>query len=187
MQRAFFISEIYLKENTPLSGNVDMGEVYPHARSAEETYIQEAIGSKLYERLVDSLTASPKNTTADETTLLKKLRDALMWYTCYDALPFLDIKIRNIGIVKQKSDNLENASRDDVSYLRNVCKNKGDFYLRIVQKYLCENSRKFEQYCCGSWNCSEIMPNTNVSNSCDLAFDNDSEDTDFARKWLKNK
>jgi hypothetical protein len=187
-ETAFFISERYLKDNYPLSENIDMKEVYPFAKSAEDVYIQEAIGTQLFDRLVESLTASPKNTTANETILLKKIRSCLGWYTCYDALPFLAIKIRNIGIVKQTGDNLASAERDDITYLRKACKDKADHYMTMLQKYLCENSDLFEEYCCANWNCSQLMPNTSVSNSSDLAIDKGDRDiqTEFVRKWLNN-
>lgn len=188
MATAHFISETYLKNNSPLSGNIEIGEVYPFARTAEEIYIQETIGTKLFNRLVESLNASPKDTTDNEVTLLKKIRSALVWYTCYDALPFLDIKVRNIGIVRQTGDNITSVTREDISYLRKECKNKGDFYLNMVQKYLCENGSLFEQYRGGTWNCSELFPNMSGSNSSDVAIDrNDNQNdinTDFVRKWL---
>lgn len=186
MATAHFISETYLKNHSPLSGNIDIGEVYPFARTAEEIYIQEAIGTKLFNRLVESLNASPRDTTANETTLLKKIRNALVWYTCYDALPFLDIKVRAIGVVRQTSETTTSVTREDISYMRKECKNKGDFYLNMVQKYLCENGDLFDEYRGGNWDCSELFPNTNVSNSSDVAFDKNENDinTDFVRKWL---
>lgn len=190
MASAFFISENYLKDNSPLSGNIDIKEVYPFAKTAEEVYIQEAIGTRLFDRLVSSLTASPKNTTVNEIVLLKKIRSCLVWYTCYDALPFLATKIRNVGLVKQAGDNLESATDQQEIRLEKKCKDKGDFYLRILQNYLCENSNLFPEYRCSGWNCSEITPNQTVSNSSDLAIDRndcDNYDTAFARKWLSNR
>jgi hypothetical protein len=190
MATAHFMTEQYLKDNTPVTWNVNIKEIYPFARTAEEIYIQEAIGSKLFDRLVESLNASPKNTTADEITLLKKIRSSLVWFTLFDALPFLDFKIRSIGVVRQSGDNLQNAGRDDISYLRKECKNKADFYLRRVQDYLCEFQELYSEYRTGTWGCSEMFPNSNVSNSSDLAIDkNDSTsgyDTEFAREWLND-
>lgn len=181
MASAFFISQKYLTDNGPLSGNIDIKEIYPFAKSAEDIYIQEAIGTKLFNRLIESI--ENNDTTANETILLKKIRSALVHYTCYDALPFLAIKIRNIGVVKQTGENLESATSQDIGNLRKACKDKADFYLNLLQMYLCENSNLFPDYCCGSWNCSQLMPNTSKLNSCDLAFDKEI-DTDYARKWL---
>lgn len=191
MATAHFISETYLKNNSPLSGNVDIGEVYPFARTAEEIYIQEALGTKLFNRLVESLNASPKDTTDNEVTLLKKVRSALLWYTIYDALPFLDIKVRNIGVVRQAGENLTSVNRDDVTYLRDQCLGKAKQYMDLVQKYLCENGEDFEQYRGGTWDCSELYPNTRSFGASDVAIDhNDNKndiDTDFARKWLNGQ
>ena len=129
--KAFFISETYLKDNSPLSGNVDIAELYPYAKSAEDVYIQEAIGSCLFDDLITKVIADPTLALyPNELILVKKIRDAMVWYTCFDALPFLAIKLRNIGVVNQKGENLENGTREDISYLRKECKNKGDFYLK---------------------------------------------------------
>lgn len=186
MEYAFFISPTYLKETTPISGNNDISEIYAYAKAAEDVYIQEAIGTPLFNRLIESLIASPKNTTADEITLLKKIRPALAWYTCYDALPFLAIKIRNIGVVNQGGENLQNGARDDVSYLRKLCKDKADFYMRLVQNYLCENSQKFDEYRCSGWGCNEgVGPNTVVSKSCALALDYGTDDYYEQKAWRR--
>ncbi len=188
MARAFFISEQYLKDNSPLSGNAEMAEIYPFAKTAEETYVQIAIGTNLFERLIESLTASPQDTTPDEKVLIKKIRSCLVWYTCYDAIPFLSDKIRNIGIVKQGGNNLENSDEASINRLLKKCKDKGDFYLQILQAYLCENSSLFPEYNCNG--CAEISPNTSVSNTSALAIEKNYEDeiqTKFARKYFNGR
>lgn len=188
MANAFFISQTYLKDNSPISGNVDIGELYPFAKTAEEIYIQEAIGTPLFDRLITAVTN--QTYTSNETTVIKKIRSALVWYTVYDALPFLDTKIRNIGVVQQGGENLQNVSDEKLRSLQKKCKDKGDFYLRMLQKWLCENQSVFTEYCCAEWNCSELSPNPHVSNSSDLAIDRndrdytDGYDTEFTRKWL---
>lgn len=187
IQRALFISETYLKENSPLSAHTEANELYPFMKASEDTHIQEAIGSKLYTRLMEGITASPQNINSDERALLFKVRDALMWYICYDALPFLHIKIRNIGVVKAKDDNLESADRADVSHLTNKCKGKADFYLRIMQRWLCENQLKFPEYTCGCGNHADLQPNRTKVLNCDLAFDNNEVDTEYLRKYLNGR
>lgn len=186
MSYAFFINEEYLKDNSPLSGNVEMGQLYPFAKTAEDVYIQEVIGTKLYDRLVTAVTN--QSYSANELTVLKKIRNVLVWYTCYEALPFLDTKIRNIGVVQQGGENLQSVSEQRLRDLRHECKTKGDFYMRMLQKWLCENQSVFQEYCCGAWNCSELMPNSTIPNSSDLAIDrntdNDQVETAFIRKWL---
>lgn len=183
MANAYFISETYLKDNSPLTRNIDMDELYPFAKTAEEVYIQEAIGTALYDDLIAKIIANTLN--ANEITLCKKIRSALLWFIVYDALPFIHTKIRNIGTVKQNGENLETADRGDVSYLRKEVKNKADFYLRRLQMYLCENQNLFSNYCCANWDCSQLLPNPNVSSSCDLSFDRTQEiDVKYLRRYF---
>jgi len=184
MANAFFISETYLKDNSPLNRNIDMDELYPFAKTAEEIYIQEAIGTALYDDLIAKIIAN--TLSANEIILCKKIRSALVWWTVYDSLPFIATKIRNIGVVEQNGDNLSNVDVSIQSRLEAKVKNKAMHYMKMLQGYLCENSNLFTEYCCANWNCSQLLPNTSTSNSCDLAFDRNSEGVDikFLRRYF---
>lgn len=186
--RAFFITENYLKDNSPLSGNVDIDEIYPYAKVVEQIYIQEAIGTTLYDDLITKINLdNDLSGYPNELVLCRKIRDAVLWYTCFEALPFLAIKLRNIGVVKQTGEGHESATREDVSYLRELCKEKGDFFLKRVQAYLCEFEDLFDAYDTGTDD--ELDPNVKApSTGLDIAFDNDISDryADFYRKWLKS-
>jgi hypothetical protein len=170
MEKAFFISERFLKDNTPMGDNVDVKDIYPFARTAEDVYIQEIIGTPRYNRLVESLNASPKNTTTDEITLLVIIRNSLLWYTLYDATPFFWIKFRNIGIVKQNGDNLETVSSSEMDKVRIEFMDKAKFYTKRLVSYLCTNSHKFSHYS-GPYQWSDLYPRNSVSSNCDLAFE----------------
>lgn len=183
MAYAIFISERYLKDNSPMGENVDVKEIYPFSKSAEDIYIQEAIGTPLYDRLIEGLTASPQDITANEIILLKKIREALMYYTCYDALPFIWARIRNIGVVKQSGDNLEVVSEQEMGYLRKELKNKADFYLKRLQDYLCQNSSLFSEYA-GPYSWSDLYPNPNVSNSSDIAIPRETNNIDNLKRFI---
>ena len=172
-QTAYFISETYLKDNSPLNKNIDMTELYPFARTAEDIHIQQILGTNLYNDLIAKVIADPTvSAYPNELALLKLIRSAMVWLIIYDAIPFLGTKIRNIGIVQQyDANNIDTAARADVSYLRKEVKNKADHYIKMLQGYLCQNTALFQQYCCSSWDCSKLFPNQNTSSSCDLAFD----------------
>lgn len=171
MEYAYFISETWLKDNSPMGANVEVKDIYPFAKTAEDIYIQEAIGTPLYNRLIASLTASPKNTTADEIILLKLIRNALMWYILYDSLPFFWIKIRNLGLVKQTGENKETVSASEMDKLRVEFMDKAKFYMKRLQDYLCVNRSKFSQYS-GPYSWSDLYPNPKVGSNCDLQFEN---------------
>jgi len=176
---ALFISEKYLKDNVPVNMNVDIEELYKFTKTAEDLLIQEVIGTKLYDYLkgvVSNAKASPPIAiSTNDRTLLEHIRDAVMWYTLFEALPFLRTKIRNIGVVKQSGENLETSDKGDYAQLMDKCKGKGDFYINTVKKYLCKYSKLYAEYKCDSWN---LNPNLlNVNNS---GFG-------FAKKEFKNE
>lgn len=186
--RAFFISETYLKDNSPLTANIDVAEIYPFAKTVEDIYIQEAIGTKLYEDLITKINAdSTLASYPNELVLVRKIRDAVLWLTIYDALPFIATKIRNIGVVQQAGENLTNADKPNEWALRKECKDKGDFYLERVQRYLCSYHSLFPLYRTNIKD--DIYPNVDSPTpNMDIAFDNDLNniDTRFARKWLNS-
>jgi hypothetical protein len=185
---AFFISETYLKNNSPMGENVDIKEIYPYARSAEDVYIQEAIGTALYDRLIAAVSGSPSTLTTDETVLVKKIRSAMVWWTCYDALPFIWVKLRNIGLVKQSGENLETVAMDEMEKIENKLKSRATFYTNRLKDYLCENSNLFAEYNDGCWNCGDLSADGTKKNSTDLFFDRngkDYEDTKFYKKYIR--
>lgn len=187
MQKAFFIDEVYLKDNSPLSAHIEIKELYPFMKASEDTYIQESIGTKQYKRLIQGV--SNEDLTAIETELLYQIRDALMWYVCYKSVPFLATKIRNIGVVRQTGETIEPAEDTLIKDQKNTCKGMAEWYLRMMKNWLCENSRSFPLYNCGCGGHADLPANTKPKANCDLAFDNyeDSINNEFARKWLNGK
>lgn len=182
---AFFISERYLKDNSPMGDNVDVKDIYPYARTAEDIYIHEALGTSLYEHLQDAIAGSPSSLTANETVLVKICRDALVWLTCCEALPFVWVKLRNIGLVKQSGENLETVSIEEMDRIESKLKSKGMFYVNRLKDYLCENSTLFEQYNDGCWNCGDIAASQTRRNSTDLFIDKNNDYEDYKRFYLK--
>lgn len=182
---AYFIDEQYLKDNSPLMKNIDMVTLYPHMKTAEDIHIQGAIGTNLYNDLITKILAdSTLAAYPNELILCKKIRDCMVWLTTTEALPWIGTKTANIGNVQQNGENLTNADQGKESRLEAKAKNNAMHYLKMLQMYLCENQNLFTEYCCANWDCSKLFPNTHVSNSCDLAFDNDVPDIQFLKRYF---
>jgi hypothetical protein len=187
---AFFISERYLKDNSPLGDNMDVKDIYPYARVAEDIYIHEALGTSLYEHLQDAIAGSPSSITANEITLVKICRDALVWLTCVKAIPFIWMKFRNVGLVKQSGENLETASIDEMKNLESSLLVNGMFYMNRLKDYLCENHSLYSQYDEGCWNCGDLGADGTKKNSTDLFFDRNTNTTDqdyinYYKKYIR--
>jgi len=169
MAQALLIDEIYLKENSPLSANIDMSEVYPFVRSAQEIYVAEAIGTSLLNYLIETITNGPPYTAEDEV-VLNLCRNALVWYSTLDALPFIWIKLRNIGLVKQSGDNMASVDSSEMEIIKNECKTKAAWYGNRLISYLCANGSKYAAYNKGCWSCGDVGPTSKPSSSVDLFF-----------------
>ncbi len=141
---AYFFSENYLKSNTPVSNNVDYEDIKPFIEPAQETLIRSRIGKSLYDRLLQSIEQEDWN--PDELELIKLIRPSVMYYTVYLALPFLQSKIRNKGIVKGTDQFLQTISRQDQLDLRQEFKEMSGFYMRRVEEWLCLYSSRYPQY-----------------------------------------
>lgn len=165
MAFAYFISETYLKDNTPLTQNVDVQDIYPFVKTAQDTYIKDKLGTALYDELITATIA--QTYSASQLELLKLVRQALAWYACYDSLPFVAIKLRNKGVIKTAGDFATNADQSESKYLRQECRAKADYYLNRIEDYLCDNSSLFPNYLSST---GPIYPNHNSAYS-DIAFD----------------
>jgi len=141
---ARFFSELWMKDNTAISENVDYQDIVPFIERAQVTLIENRIGKKLYERLCDAINNQDWN--ADELELIKLLRPAACYYTVYLALPFLQIKIRNKGLVKGTDQFIQTVSRDDMKDLRQEVKEMVGFYMKAVEDWLCLYSSRYPEY-----------------------------------------
>lgn len=168
---ALFIDETYLKQNSPFSQNISVEDIYPFAKKAEDIYIQEAVGTSMYNYLKGVMLASPYNPSANDILVLDLVRSALVWYILHDALPFVWVKVRNIGLVKQSGDNMEAVSEGEMNRLQAECKTSGVFYMNRLISFLCENGSDYSAYNTGCWSCGDIAPASRKYNSIPLYFD----------------
>ena len=188
MANTLFIDETYLKQNSPLSAQIDMAEIVPFVKTAEDIYITEAIGSSLSDYLkqavIGDTTSSPPLSPQD-IVVLDLIRNALVWYSTVDAIPFIWVKLRNVGLVKQSGDNMETLSETEMDRMVAECRTKAVWYINRLIAYLCANGSLYAAYNQGCWSCGDIAPANKLSNSIDLVFDDsigETRETELLRK-----
>lgn len=172
---AFFVSENWIKNNTPITSNVDIQEIYPFVGLAQDIYMGQKIGTPLYERLKDGLINS--NLTQDETNLISVFRPSIAYYIALEALPFISDKIRNIGVVETADTKQTTTDLERLRRLENKLKNSAEFYMTKVDEYLCKNGNLFPllEGCHG---CNDKAR----TYTCDLYLDNDDY---IDRDWIR--
>lgn len=145
MTEALFIDDEYLKQYSPLGRSIDVEEIYPFVLNAQNVYTQDVLGTPLYNDLVNKIETGATFSQL-EWQLVDLCSRALVYWTVYMAIPSIYIKLRNAGVVKQQSDNTQNADLNEMKYLREEQKNLGEFYNTRVVNFLCDNSNQFPLY-----------------------------------------
>lgn len=140
----FFISETYLKDNTPANLNVDTKDVYAHVGTAQDVYIQDVIGSKLYDELKTAVAAS--TISSAQADLLDKIQPAQVWWSIYLALPWINYKVKNKSVQKSNSENGVAAELPEMKWLRDDLKNRAEYYSQRLKDFLFLNSQNYPSY-----------------------------------------
>lgn len=145
-----FIDDEYLKTYTPLGKSIDVDQIYPFVREAQDIYTQDLLGTPLYNnlewRLYSGLTFSTPYFIQQEIDLINIASKALAYWTIYLALPHLAIQIRNIGVARATSDNTTVSTVQELKYIREEMQNLAEFWNQRVVNFLCENSEYFPLY-----------------------------------------
>jgi hypothetical protein len=144
MVEALFFTENYLKLNSAVSYNLDYSDLRPFIEPAQHQLIKLRVGLKLYERLSEAIIN--KDWNGDELELLRLVKPAVMYYSIYLALPFLQTKIKNKGLVKSADQFIQTVSGQDMMNLRQEVLNMSNFYMSRFEEWFCLNTIKFPQY-----------------------------------------
>ena len=146
MAKAIFISRDDIVKKTALGGNVDADKFLQFVEIAQETHIQNYLGTELYNKISTDILAS--NLTGDylelNTTYVKPM---LIHLALSEYLPWAAFTIANGGVFRHSSENSQNASKNEVEYLANKARQNAQHYIDRFISYMNYNaSTKFPEY-----------------------------------------
>jgi len=140
-----FISETYIKNNSPVTYNIDSKDLYSHVDTAEQVHIQSILGSEFYDDLKTKYEAQTLST--DESTLVQYwIKPADLWRSLALALPWIHYNLRNKGFMDNTDDNASHTGFSEFKFMLNETTNRAEFLENQLIKYLCENSSLFSLY-----------------------------------------
>jgi len=136
--RALFISEKYIKENSIVDENTDYKKILPTIWQCQIQYVQNILGTKLYEDLKVKVIAG---TIAgnDKVLLDDYISDCLLYWCEYELQIPLLYEFRNKNVSKQRSNNSELISTKESQRIENRFKAKAQFFSDRLSTYLCAN------------------------------------------------
>ena len=132
---ALLVSEQRLKQWTGLDENVRTEEITPWIISAQDVYMQTALGTSFYNRLKEGVIANDLN--ANEQELLNDyIAPCLMQYALYLMMPTIKYKIVEKGIVSGTSEETQPTTLEELKYLRQSVLDLAEFYDQRLREYL---------------------------------------------------
>lgn len=136
-QTVLMVSEQRLKQWTSLDNNTRDEEIAPSIIDAQNVYIQQTLGTPLFNRIKEGVIAVDLN--ADEITLLNDyIAPALMQYALYLILPNIKYKIVEKGILNGTSEETSATTLDELKYLRQSTLDLAQFYDARLREFLCD-------------------------------------------------
>ena len=131
------ISETKLKNFTNINKNVDMDVLKAEVQIAQDIDLQTILGTKFYNHLLSQVSATGNTFNAQETTLINDfIQPFLLQQSYYQAIPQIMYRTMNNGIMSGTMENAQSVDLATMQYLRNIQKQRADFYMTRLQDYL---------------------------------------------------
>jgi hypothetical protein len=156
-----FISEQKLKDNTPITDNVDSSELRFAIQQAQAIQIQETLGTNLYEKLQQLVDTGdiqlPANIRYKEL-LNNYVQPTLIAYSYYLALDNFWVKFINIGLVQNRSEQGQPVDLKTLQYLKTNADNQAQFQDNLMRRHLIFRSGWYPEYNNGNLNDGQLPP-----------------------------
>lgn len=139
-----FVTEYYIRNNTPLSANLDVKDIVNNIGPASDMHIQPVLGTPFYNDLLVKYSA--QTLSVSETQVVALIQPALAYWAAEMSVPFINYQIKNKGAQTQNGDFSNNVEKEITSYLRNELKNRAEFYTTRLENFLCLSGNQFTLY-----------------------------------------
>lgn len=145
MVNQLFISAKDIKVYSSLTGDIDDDKLKQWIKIAQDTHVQNYLGTDLFVRLKAGIIAG--DLTANETNLLNNyIKDMTIHWSLVVAVGFLPYTISAKGIFKHTSENSETVDKDEVDDLVQKHTNLAQYYTTNFINYMCYNESLFPEY-----------------------------------------
>ena len=160
MAEALFITRNDIIKNTPLQGAIDADALLHFVVTAQTKYIKNLIGTIMYDYLQAQIIANTVSSLSIyyQDLLNDYIKNALIWYSCVEYIPFSSVQFKSNGAVKQQSEQGIAPTKGEIDYLLTKAQNNADYYALRLQNYLIAYSQFIPQYLQSIGNQTQIYP-----------------------------
>lgn len=160
----YFITETYLKVNTPITANVDVTDVTPYIATQAALRIQPILGTTFYNYLLTQY--NTQTLTNDEIDLVEFIQPVIAWRSAEDAVFGLTYQLKNKGLQTQSGDYSASVSRSEVAFGMEHYAQKAAFYEQRLIRWLLANKALFPIFISATNNDTDLRPMFNACNQC---------------------
>tara|TARA_R110002153_G_scaffold191591_1_gene344651 strand:+ start:122 stop:637 length:516 start_codon:yes stop_codon:yes gene_type:complete len=149
MAKALFITTQDIKRYSVLSGNVDPDKFIYMVEIAQDTEIQNYLGTVLLEKLQALIIAGTVNDPANlayKTLLETYVKPMTIYWALVLYMPFAAYTIANGGVYKHTSESSETVSKDEVDYLAEKYRDIAQFYTNNFINFMVYNQTTYPEY-----------------------------------------
>lgn len=154
------ISEQKLKDNAPIDSNVDSSELRYGIQQGQIIFIQETLGTNLYEKILqlvrDAEIDLPANTNYKEL-LNNYIVPTLIAFSYYLILDNMFVKIVNVGLQQYRSEQSNPIGIKEFQYLKNQAKDRAEFLDNLMRRHLVFNNAQYPEYAIQT-NLGQLVP-----------------------------
>ena len=140
----YFITENYLKTNTPITANVDVTDVTPYVATQAQLRVMPILGTVFFNHMLDVYNNQTANN--DEETLIKFIQPIVAWRSAEDAVFGLTYQLKNKGLQLQNGDFSSSVSRNEVAFGMEHYAQKAAFFEQRLIKYLIKNKNLYPEF-----------------------------------------
>lgn len=140
----YFVTQTFLKDETPITNNVELTDIYPLVKTSADMWVRYAIGTYFYEYLLVKYNA--QTLSQNEENLVAIMQYCIAWRTCSEAVLELSYQLKNKGIQTQSGDYSNSPETKAIMLMSKHYAQKADYYDIKLFEYLKENKDLYPQF-----------------------------------------
>jgi hypothetical protein len=143
------ISEQRLKDYTPINENVDTSELRFSIQMAQNIFVQESLGTNLFNHMLTLISGGTMNQPANENYKLLLddfIAPMLTQYAFYLALDNFFVKFVNVGLQSFRSEQSNPIGLKEFQYMKNNAKNQAEFLDNLLRRHLVFRNNLYPEY-----------------------------------------
>tara|TARA_R110000772_G_scaffold55401_1_gene126452 strand:+ start:400 stop:915 length:516 start_codon:yes stop_codon:yes gene_type:complete len=149
MAKALFITTKDIKRYSVLSGNVDPDKFIYMVEIAQDTEVQNYLGTKLLEKIQNLIllgTINDPGNLAYKTLLETYVKPMTIYWALVCYMPFAAYTVANGGVYKHTSESSVTVDKEEVDYLVEKYRDIAQFYTNNFIDFMVYNQNTYPEY-----------------------------------------